>query len=280
MTAWSRATSDDGRETFVFVDEGHGPLVVLIHGFPDTPHGYERIAAALVDAGHRVVRPWLRGYHPDTIVEGRSYDLVTISSDPIHLLDALGERDAILAGHDWGSGIVFGAAALHPDRVRAIVPIALPHPNLLSRGPRTLWAGRHFVVLKLPWAEAMIRGGDFAYLDKLYRRWAPDWRGSERDRTLAHAKEAFADPRALKAALDYYRAVTPKPKPELSQRSPVPGLLVADLRDIPRESYDRSAELLGEGSEVLALDGVGHWPHREREPEFIARLSEFVQRHA
>ncbi len=275
MAEWSRAETDDG-QTFVFVDEGEGPLVVLIHGFPDTPHGYEGIAAALADSGYRVVRPWLRGYHPDTIVPGRPYDLVTISSDPIRLLEALGEDDAVIAGHDWGSMMVYGAAALHPDRVRGIVPIALPNPNHLPRSPLTLVAARHMLALNLPWAERSVKRNDFAYLDSLYRRWAPRWTGPEPERCLARAKEAFADDRVLAGAVDYYRALTPRSVPKLERPSRVPALIVADP-GIGREAYERSAAILGEGSEILWLQGTGHWPHREREDEFIAALTAFVQ---
>jgi pimeloyl-ACP methyl ester carboxylesterase len=276
MTAWSRAVGDDG-QTFVFADEGSGPLVVLFHGFPDTPHGWEPAARALVDAGYRVVRPWLRGYHPDTIVEGRPYDLLTLSSEPIRLLDALGEREAVVGGHDWGAMMVFGAAALHPDRLRAIVPVALPHPNLLPRDPRTMWAARHFFALRMPWAGAKVRRDDFAYLEHLYRRWAPGWHGPERDATLAEAKAAFADDRALSAALDYYRALKPGEDEELLRDSPVPGLCVADITDVPLDVYERSAGHLGEGSAVVAFEGAGHWPHREYETEFHERLLDFLQ---
>lgn len=276
MTAWSRAVADDG-QTFVYADQGSGPLVVLLHGFPDTPHGWGPAAQALVDAGYRVVRPWLRGYHPDTIVQGRPYDLLTICSEPIRLLDALGERDAVLGGHDWGSVMVFGAAALHPQRLRAVVPVALPHPSLLPRDPRTMWAARHFFELKAPWAEPMARRRDFAYFDRLYRRWAPKWRGSGRDATLAAAKAALADDRALAGALDYYRALAPGVAPELTRGSPVPGLVVADTTDIAVDVFERSAAMLGEGSEALVFEGAGHWPHREYETEFIARLLGFLQ---
>ncbi len=113
--------------------QARAPLVVLLHGFPDTPHGWGRIASGLADAGYRAVRPWLRGYHPATIVEGRPYDPVTLGSDPTIFLDALGEQEAILVGHDWGASVVYAAATLHPDRVRAIVPIGIPHPTLLPR---------------------------------------------------------------------------------------------------------------------------------------------------
>ena len=68
---------------------GEGPDVVLLHGFPDTPHSWSGIEAALVGAGWRVTVPWLRGYHPDTIVAGRRYDPETLGHDGLELLDAI-----------------------------------------------------------------------------------------------------------------------------------------------------------------------------------------------
>jgi pimeloyl-ACP methyl ester carboxylesterase len=272
---WSTIEGDDG-QTFVFAEVGEGPLVVLIHGFPDTPHGWERIAAGLAGAGYRVVSPWLRGYRPETIVEGRPYDLVTIGSDPINFLDALGEREAILVGHDWGAGMVYGAATFHPERVRAIVPIGIPHPSLLPRTPSTLWAARHFLALKMPWAESATRRGDFAYLERLYRRWSPSWAGPERDRSLAEAKTAFADSRSLHAAVDYYRALSLTPLPEFERAPAARGLAVGGTTDLDPALYQQTADLLGEGSEALVLDGAGHWPHREQEEAFLARLIAFA----
>ncbi|HEY8001561.1 MAG TPA: alpha/beta hydrolase [Solirubrobacterales bacterium] len=272
---WSTVASEDGR--FVFAEAGSGPLVLLLHGFPDTPHGFERTATALADAGYRAVRPWLRGYYPETIVEGRPYDVVTIGSDPIAFLDALGEDEAILVGHDWGAAIVYGAATFHPERVRGIVPIAIPHPTLLPRGPSTLWAARHFLALKMPWAESAVRRGDFAYLDTLYRRWAPNWAGPARDRSLANVKAAFADSRALNGALDYYRAVSPRPAPEFKRPPAARGLVVGGTVDLIAASvFERTAELLGQGSEALIVDGAGHWPHREGEDAFLSRLIAFA----
>jgi pimeloyl-ACP methyl ester carboxylesterase len=274
---FSRIVADDG-QGFVFAEAGDGPLVVLLHGFPDTPHSWERIAAGLADAGYRAVRPWLRGYHPDTIVEGRPYDAVTIGSDPIALLDALGEPEAILVGHDWGASIVYAAATLHPDRVRAIVPIAIPHPTLLPRNPSTLWAARHFLALKMPWAESAVRRGDFAYLETLYRRWSPNWTGAPRERSLADVKAAFLDERSLSGALDYYRALSSRPAPQLEQLPSTPGLIVGGTTDIlDPDLYQRTARLLGAGSDTLIVDGAGHWPHREGEEDFLARLIAFAR---
>jgi pimeloyl-ACP methyl ester carboxylesterase len=273
---WSTIAAGDGQR-FVFAEAGDGPPVILIHGFPDTPHGWERIAAGLADAGYRAVRPWLRGYRPETIVEGRGYDALTLGSDPIAFLDALGEREAILVGHDWGASMVYGAATLHPDRVRAIVPIAIPHPSLLPRDPRTLWAARHFFALKMPWAEGSVRRADFAYLETLYGRWAPNWAGPARERSLADVKDAFRDERSLSGALDYYRALSPRTPPELAQPPSIRGLVVGGTTDIlGADLYERTARLLGPGSDSLIVEGAGHWPHREGEDAFLARLISFV----
>jgi pimeloyl-ACP methyl ester carboxylesterase len=274
MTEWSRAETDDG-QTFVFLDEGEGPLVLLYHGFPDTPHGWERTAGALNEVGYRTVRPWLRGYHPATVVEGRPYDMLTIGSDPIRLLDALSEPDAVLVGHDWGAFMCYPAAAQHPDRLRAIVPVALPNANHLPRNLRTLIGARHFLALNMPWAEWRVRRNDFAYLGALYRRWAPGWSGPGPDACLARVKEAFADPRSLKGAVDHYRALSPRRLAALDRETPVPALRVGDA-GIPRSFFEQSAALLGDGTEIEMFK-TGHWPHREREDEFIARLVDFVR---
>jgi len=194
-------------QNHVVSQAGEGPDVVLLHGFPDTPPSWAELETALVAAGWRVTVPWLRGYHPDTIVAGRPYDAETLGRDALALLDAIDAREAVLVGHDWGALIAYSAAAQAPERVRAIVPIAIPHPSVLKRTPASLWAVRHFFALKLPRAADRVRRHDFAYLDELYTRWAPDWSGPERDASLERAKQAFASPQVLEGALDYYRAI-------------------------------------------------------------------------
>lgn len=273
---WSQASTTDG-QTFVFASEGDGPLVVLLHGFPDTPHGGERIAAALAGAGYRAVRPWLRGYHPDTHVPGRPYDAISIAEDAVRLLDALGESSAVLVGHDWGAAIAYDAASLHPERFRAIVPIAIPHPSLLPRTPAAAWAARHFLVHRLLWAERTVRRRDFAYLEKLYRRWAPSWTGPERDDCLERAKRCFADPGSLSGALAYYRALSLKLPPEIAEPPAVRGLVVGGTDEIVDPGlFEKTAARLADGSESLLIEGARHWPHRESEDAFIEALLGFV----
>ncbi len=77
-----------GAQTWRYNDSGQGEPVVLFHGFPDTPHSYAGIARALNGSGYRTVLPYLRGYHPDTMVKGRPYDALHLAGDAIGLLDA------------------------------------------------------------------------------------------------------------------------------------------------------------------------------------------------
>lgn len=141
---------ESGGQPFVVSQQGEGPDIVLVHGFPDTPHSYAALQDALVSAGWRVTVPWLRGYHPATIVPGRPYDFETLGRDGLALLDAIGAQQAVFVGHDWGALIGYVLATLAPERVRGLVAIAIPHPSLLQRTPASLYRARHFLALKLP----------------------------------------------------------------------------------------------------------------------------------
>src|SRR4051812_11936544 len=119
-------------QQFVYEDSGSGPLVVLLHGFPDTPRGWSATRDVLNTAGYRTVVPYLRGYHPDTIVEDRRYRGQDIAEDGVRLLDAIGADDAVLVGHDWGAGITSRAAGLARGRWGAICGVAIPPLALIK----------------------------------------------------------------------------------------------------------------------------------------------------
>jgi len=276
MTSDLRRSTCDG-QTFVHLDSGEGPLLVLLHGFPDTPRSWDGIRSRLNGAGYRTVAAYLRGYQPETVVEGRPYDARTTAIDAVRLLDSLGEERAVLIGHNWGASIVYAAAHLHPGRTRAVVAIAIPPARLLRPTPYLLFRTRHFLALRLPWAEAAVRRNDFAYLDTLYRRWAPNWSGPDREASLADVKACFRDPVALHGALAYYRAWSPIESRSLGGRVSVPGLVVGGTRDVIDAAAFRAAPSCFDARcEVLVVDGAGHWPHREAEDRFVERLLAFL----
>ena len=280
-----RNVTHDG-QTWRYYDAGHGPPVLLFHGFPDTPYSYAGIAGALNQAGYRTIVPYLRGYHADTIVPRRGYDARSLAEDVIGLLDALKLASAVLVGHDWGATVSYGAAILAPARVDGIVPIAIPHPSTLKPKNALQAAGlffmaRHFLYFQMPWCEAGTRRNDFAYIETLYRRWAPNWSGPERDAALAHAKEAFSDPVVLKGAIDWYRAMFKKPERPLrgmSKPLQTRGLMVAGGKDFGGHlgPYKKSQALFEGGAEILVMPDAGHWPHREDETKFTDALIRFL----
>jgi pimeloyl-ACP methyl ester carboxylesterase len=268
---------ESGGQPFVVSQQGEGPDVVLVHGFPDTPHSYAALQRTLASAGWRVTVPWLRGYHPATIVAGRPYDFETLGRDGLALLDAIGAQQAVVVGHDWGALIAYVVATLAPERVRGLVPIAIPHPSLLQRTPASLYRARHFLALKLPWAQASTRRGDFAYLERLYKRWAPNWSGPAREQSIAQVKRALSEPGTLAGAIDYYRALPLGGSKLLDTAPAVPALLVGGTADIVApELFSASAELFAAPSRALLVQGAGHWPHREDEAAVVGEIVAFA----
>jgi pimeloyl-ACP methyl ester carboxylesterase len=271
-------TISSGGQRYVVSTAGEGPNILLLHGFPDTPYSWSEIEALLVGAGWRVSVPWLRGYHQETILAGRRYDPETLARDGLGMLDAIGASDAVLVGHDWGALVAYGAAALAPERVRAIVTFGIPHPSVLERTPAAFWKVRHFLALKLPWAPSACRRNDFAYLDRLYRRWAPSWSGPEREQSLSRVKLALSTPATLAGAIGYYRDLPLGGPPSGVANVPaVPGLIVGGAEDLAdAELFTRTAELMPSPSRAMIVDGAGHWPHREQQSIVVEELQRFL----
>ena len=109
-------------------EQGHGPLVILCHGFPECWYSWRHQLTALASAGYRAVAPDMRGYgrsdQPEAIDQ---YTIFHLVGDMVGLLDALGERQAVIAGHDWGAPVAWHAALLRPDRFRAVIGLSVPY---------------------------------------------------------------------------------------------------------------------------------------------------------
>ena len=131
---------------------GDGPLVILVHGFPELWYSWRHQIPALAAAGYRVAAPDVRGYGgSDKPPEVDAYRMRTLSGDIVELIDALGGQSAVLIGHDWGAPICWNTAMLHPGRVRAVAGLSVPFFPRGSVPPlqmyRVLYAGRFFYQL-------------------------------------------------------------------------------------------------------------------------------------
>ena len=271
---WREAAA--GGQAFRYVDSGDGPLVLLLHGFPDLPTGWDSLRARLNAAGFRTVAPYLRGYHPATFSD-RGFDTSDQADDVVLLLDALGEATAVVVGHDWGADTTYSAATKHPDRVTKMVALGIPHPMTLKPSLGAAWAGRHFIYFKLPWAQATARLFGLRMVGRLYRRWAPSWHGPARDASVAAAVDAFRDDRVLRGALSYYKALRPGNSLHRAKIG-VPALVVGGSDEPPvlQRGYQATPRRFTAPCDVRILDGAGHWPHRENEEAFLEALLAFL----
>jgi pimeloyl-ACP methyl ester carboxylesterase len=261
---------------FAYLAQGEGPLVLMVHGFPDTAHSWDRAMPAVAAAGFRVVAPFTRGYHPTSVPADGAYDAETLGRDLLALIGALGGgRPAIVVGHDWGAVAGYAAAALGREQVSLLVTVGIPHPSSMRPTPALLWAVRHFATLRGASAPAKVRRDDFALVDTLVARWSPAWTVPP-DET-ARVKAAFREPGCLEAALAYYRATGLRlPR---AHRLPiaVPTVAFAGAHDIiqPR-LYQRARGVFTTSYDVVVMPG-GHFMHREHPDHFNTELVRVLQ---
>jgi pimeloyl-ACP methyl ester carboxylesterase len=157
-----------------------------------------------------VVAPDLRGYHLSDRPQGvEPYRIQVLLDDLLGLLDALGERDGLVVGHDWGGVLAWFLAMLHPQRVRRLVILNAPHPALFARElrrPRQLWRSWYIFFFQLPLLpEWLLRLGNFALLERTWRRDSVTSSAFSATDLQAY-RAALASPGALTAMLNYYRA--------------------------------------------------------------------------
>jgi pimeloyl-ACP methyl ester carboxylesterase len=261
-------------------EAGTGPLVLLLHGFPEFWWSWRHQLVGLADAGFRVVAPDLRGYGASD-KPPRGYDAVTLAADVAGLVRALGERDAMIVGHDWGGLLAWTTGTLHPRVVRRLAVLAAPHPlrlrNALVTDPRgQLRASRYAFGFQAPrLAESLLTRNDAEYVGTLFERWsAPAWRRSEDyAEAVRRCREAVRIPKTAHCALEYYRwmlrsVVRPdglRYAKSLSEPVTAPTLQLhgaLDTSQLPRTAQG-SGRYVAAAYEWRLLDGVGHFPHQE-----------------
>ena len=255
---------------FAYLEEGTGPLVLMLHGFPDTAHTWDDLRSRIAAKGYRAVSPFMRGYHP-TAIPDRDADQETLARDALALIDALGASEAVVIGHDWGASAAYGAAALGPERVKKLFVLAIPHPATLKPTLKKLWGVRHFAIYKLPGAAERFARNDFAALPEICRRWSPSWRPDPNE--FDPVRASFSNRASLNAAFGYYRKLSPIPSASLKARITVPTVVFAGLDDPIAEPADyRGAARMFAGDYIVEEVDGGHFMHREHPDAFAERL--------
>lgn len=274
----------DGMD-WAYLEQGagsHQPLVICLHGFPDSAYSFQQTQAALAAKGYRVIAPFLPGYAPSGLTPDDDYAIPSLARRLLALIDALGEEQVIVIGHDWGGFIAYTAAILAPDKFASLVVLGIPHTGGSKPTWEQLRKSWYILFFQLPrWPERAVPKNNFRFIENLYRDWSPNW---PRDAwQLQPVKEALAAPENLRAALGYYRqmfrATTRADQALMKQPVTVPTLWIGGEVDgaIDADQFENTHRVLTGRNKVRVLPGVGHFIHREAAELFQQELLLFLQ---
>jgi pimeloyl-ACP methyl ester carboxylesterase len=295
------------------LEAGSGPLVLLLHGFPEGSHSWRHQLGALADAGYHAVAPDVRGYgQTDAPPDIASYRMRELVADAAGLVEALGERTAVVVGHDWGAVIAWHCALLRPDRFHAVAALSVPLAPRPPAAPTVVLkqrtAGSFFYMLYFQEpgvAEAELEADIRRSLRLIYFNASGE--GSPVGGFLgkpAGAKllDGMVDPPVLPAWLteqdldayvaDFQRSGFRGPLnryrnmdrdwEELADvgdaKVTIPALFVAGEKDLVLvpDAVERMKARVPDLRGVVLLPGAGHWIQQERPVETNAALLGFL----
>jgi epoxide hydrolase 4 len=266
-----------GDQTLHYVEAGDGPLVVLLHGFPEFWFGWRQQIAPLVQAGYRVVAPDTRGYNLSSKPDGfEAYGVDLLANDISGLVGELGAESARLVGHDWGGSIAWTVAMNHPEVVDRLVILNAAHPRRLSEGlhhPNQLrksWYFFFFAVPALP--EDVVHARNWHFFRHFLSEANPPYTPEEMDRYI----EAWSRDGAAAGMINYYRAsVRQSQKEAVAKLRPLPARTMVIWGE--RDSYlgsdlaEPHADDVPNLDRVERLENASHWVHHD-EAERVNQL--------
>jgi pimeloyl-ACP methyl ester carboxylesterase len=258
-----------------------GPLLILLHGFPEFWYGWRNQIGRLAEHGFHVVAPDQRGYNLSDKPKGiPSYDLDQLAADVAGLADHYRQDSFTVASHDWGASVGWWLAGQPGNRVRRFVALNAPHPavwiDAMHNHPIQKRKSGYVRFFRLPWLPEFLVGLNRS------KALAGGFRDSVRpgafsDADLDRYRAAWGQPGALTAMINYYRAILRKPLlPPGNYRIQCPVLVIWGRRDayaLP-DLAEASVRLCDDGR-IVYLDRATHWVEHD-EP---ARVTELILEH-
>ena len=264
------------------------PIALCLHGFPDTAYTWRKVAPLLVDAGWRVVAPFLRGSAPSSTASDGAYHVGALMDDALRVVEAAGPtgRD-VLIGHDWGAIAGAGLIAMPDSPFQRAAILSVPMPaafrplgrvpesgRLAAKLPSQLLHSWYIMYFQLPWLPD--RSASWV-VSRLWRLWSPGYRADE---DLRYVDAAIGAPERWRAALGYYRAALRGGRPpaqyaELHRQwwsePRLPTLFLHGTDDGCSEDYTWWIKrVLPEGSKAALVERAGHFLQLEQ-PDVVAR---------
>ncbi|MBC2874370.1 MULTISPECIES: alpha/beta fold hydrolase [Streptomyces] len=278
-----------------FVEEGEGPLALLLHGFPESGEAaYRHVIPALAAAGYRAVAPNIRGFAPSALPADGSMRLADLVADANALHEALGGGpDAVVIGHDWGAATAWAVAHTAPERWARVVASDVPPLAFFGEYANT-YEGierlNHFWFFQMDMADEVLAADDMAWVRRVMQdKWTADAYDATAD--FEAVRKALGEPARLRAAIDLYRVnFAPKEMgtPEWAARHaalwgevPVqPALYLHGTEDksvvLDEAGLARIGASLSKGSEAAFIEGAGHLVPAEKPAEYTERVLAFL----
>lgn len=269
-----------------YVAQGEGPLIVLLHGFPEFWYSWRHQFPVLAELGYTVVAPDLRGYN-ESDKPRCGYAVANLLRDIVGLIKGLGHETAIIVGHDWGGALAWQFAMTYPQMTEKLIGLNAPPPWTFVRELRTakqFTKSWYILFFQLPWLPEYILGREHgqAIARMLYE--SAVQKAAFPQNVLDRYRDAMCKPGALTAALNYYRALFRNPgnltsKSNLNLTVSAPTLLIWGVQDIALDiSLTYGLEEWVPNIHIERIADSGHWVQQEKPDEVNRLLTDFLRR--
>jgi epoxide hydrolase 4 len=249
-----------------------GNPVILLHGFPDASFGWEKQIYALAEARFYVIAPDQRGYNLSDKPKGRTqYKVDFLAADILALADQLGCHQFNLAGHDFGAIVSWRLAGSHPERIKRLAILNVPHPKILYQYQKVSpeqraksWYAYFFQLPLLP--ELLLRSQNWKSL-------ASSMCKALSEKELNRYRESWSQPGAITTMINWYRSIFPQPAADkLDLKIKVPTLIIWGKQD-PHLMWQMAPEsaAMCETGRLELIEDATHWVHQDQ-PEKVNSL--------
>lgn len=271
-----------------YVTQGDGPLIVLLHGFPEFWYSWRFQLPFLAEHGYTAVAPDLRGYN-DTDKPRKGYDIQTLLRDIVSLIRSLGQEKAIIVGHDWGGALAWAFAMTYPTMTQKLIVLNAPHPRAFVRELRTakqLAKSWYALFFQLPWLPEYILTAHHAQIVGRMLYESAIQKSAFPPDVLIRYQEAASKPRAITSGLNYYRAIFRSALLHGFQGTmgshdhiSTPTILIWGEQDIALGiELTQGLEQWVPNIQIERIPDSGHWVQQEKPERVNEVMLEFLQR--
>jgi len=289
--SWKHAYAHFNNIRMHYVTAGDGPLMVMLHGFPEFWYSWRHQIPVMAER-YRVVAPDMRGYNQTEKPVGVGhYRLGALMEDIQGLIHHLGESSTVLVAHDWGGGVAWPFAAYYPHMVDRLIILNCPPPAVLMRhlmrNRAQLRRSYYMFLFQLPFLpEAAMRAHNYELIERAFRGWAID-KSAFSDRDIAMFKEAAAKPGALTGGINYYRAAfrtflrSPRLNEGTGAKVRCPTLVIWGEEDaaLGKELTEDFHKEVDGPLEIRYIPNCSHWVQQEQPETVNEFIADFLERY-